>query len=130
DLRVIENNKPFKIGSFEVEFFLQNHSIPDSNGILVRTPVGNIVHTGDWKFDHTPAVGPSADFQKLAQMGAEGVLALMGESTNAPKPGYTLSEKKVAEVLEHLIEKSKGRIIIASFSSLMGRINQILQFAH
>lgn len=129
-LHVVENNKPFKVGCYEVEFFLQNHSIPDSNGIVVRTPVGNVVHTGDWKFDFTPAVGPSADFQKIAQIGAEGVLALMGESTNAPKPGYTMSEKKVAEVLEHIIEKAKGRIIIASFSSLMGRINQILHFAH
>lgn len=128
-LHVVENNKPFKIGCYEVEFFLQNHSIPDSNGIVVRTPVGNVVHTGDWKFDFTPAAGPCADFQKLAQIGTEGVLALMGESTNAPKPGYTMSEKKVAENLENIIEKAKGRIIIASFSSLMGRINQILEFA-
>ncbi|MDF2379328.1 MAG: ribonuclease J [Candidatus Gracilibacteria bacterium] len=130
DLRVVENGKPFKIGSYEVEYFLQNHSIPDSNGIVLRTPVGNIVHTGDWKFDFTPASGECADFQHLAKIGSEGVLALMGESTNAPIPGYTMSEKKVAEVLENIIEKAKGRVIIASFSSLMGRINQILHIAH
>lgn len=130
DLRVVENHKPFKVGRYEVEFFLQTHSIPDSNGIVVRTPAGNIIHSGDWKFDFTSATGECADFQKLAQLGAEGVLAFMGESTNATKPGFTLSEKKVAENLENIIEKAKGRIIIASFSSLMGRINQILHLAH
>ena len=130
DLRVIEDNKPFRVGCYEIEFFAQNHSIPDSNGIVVRTPVGTVVHTGDYKFDYTPAWGECADFQNLARIGARGVLALMGESTNATKPGHTLSEKKVAENLEHIIEKAKGRVIISSFSSLMGRINQILQIAH
>jgi len=130
DLRVVENGKPFQVGSLEVEYFAQNHSIPDSNGIVVRTPLGNIVHSGDYKFDFTPAVGECADFQNLARLGTEGVLAFMGESTNATKPGYTMSEKKVAQTLENIIEKAKGRIIIASFSSLMGRIHQILQFAH
>lgn len=129
-LHVVDIHKPFKIGCFEVEYFLQTHSIPDSNGIVVRTPVGNIVHSGDWKFDFTSATGECADFQKLASLGGEGVLAFMGESTNATKPGFTMSEKKVAESLEHIIEKAKGRIIIASFSSLMGRINQILNLAH
>lgn len=129
-LKVVENGKPFRMGVFEVEFFAQNHSIPDSNGIVLRTPVGNVVHTGDYKFDFTPAWGESADLQNLARIGSQGVLALMGESTNATKPGYTMSEKKVAETLEHIIEKAKGRVIIASFSSLMGRIGQILQIAH
>jgi ribonuclease J len=130
DLKVVENGKPFRMGSFEIEFFAQNHSIPDSNGIVLRSPVGNVVHTGDYKFDFTPAWGESTDLQNLARIGAQGVLALMGESTNATKPGYTMSEKKVAETLEHIIEKAKGRVIIASFSSLMGRIGQILQIAH
>ncbi|MDP2691975.1 MAG: ribonuclease J [Candidatus Gracilibacteria bacterium] len=129
-LKVIKNHQPFRIGSFEVEFFAQNHSIPDSNGIVLRTPVGVIVHTGDYKFDFTPAWGECADFQKLAQIGSQGVLALMGESTNAPMPGHTTSEKVIAEVLENIIEKAKGRVIIASFSSLMGRIGQILDIAH
>ncbi|MDP3976210.1 MAG: ribonuclease J [bacterium] len=129
-LHVVQNGKRFRAGAFEIEFFMQNHSIPDSNGIVVRTPLGSIVHSGDYKFDFTPAVGECADFQNLAKIGAEGVLAFMGESTNATKPGYTMSEKKVAGVLEHIIEKAKGRLIIASFSSLMGRINQILTFAH
>ncbi|MGE3279364.1 MAG: RNase J family beta-CASP ribonuclease [Candidatus Altimarinota bacterium] len=129
-LKVVENGKPFRMGTFEVEFFAQNHSIPDSNGIVLRTPVGNVVHTGDYKFDFTPAWGESVDLQNLARIGSQGVLALMGESTNATKPGYTMSEKKVAETLEHIIEKAKGRVIIASFSSLMGRIGQILQIAH
>ncbi len=127
--KLIENGKPFRLGAFEVEFFAQNHSIPDSNGIVVRTPVGTVVHTGDYKFDFTPAWGESADFQNLARIGYQGVLALMGESTNATKPGHTISEKKVAATLEHLIEKAKGRIIISSFSSLLGRIGQILDIA-
>lgn len=130
NLKVTENGKPFRLGTYEVEFFAQNHSIPDSNGIVLRTPVGNIVHTGDYKFDFTPAWGESADLQNLARIGAQGVLALMGESTNATKPGYTVSEKKVAENLERIIEKAKGRVIISSFSSLMGRIGQILNIAH
>jgi len=130
NLKVVENGKPFRLGTYEIEFFAQNHSIPDSNGIVLRTPLGNIVHTGDYKFDFTPAWGDSVDLQNLARIGAQGVLALMGESTNATKPGYTMSEKKVAENLEHIIEKAKGRVIISSFSSLMGRINQILHIAH
>lgn len=130
NLKVTENGKPFRLGTYEVEFFAQNHSIPDSNGIVLRTPVGNIVHTGDYKFDFTPAWGESADLQNLARIGAQGVLALMGESTNATKPGYTVSEKKVAENLERIVEKAKGRVIISSFSSLMGRIGQIINIAH
>src|SRR5690606_376296 len=97
NLKVVENGKPFRLGTYEIEFFAQNHSIPDSNGIVLRTPLGNIVHTGDYKFDFTPAWGDSVDLQNLARIGAQGVLALMGESTNATKPGYTMSEKKVAE---------------------------------
>lgn len=128
-LHVVENGKRFRLGAYEIEFFAQNHSIPDSTGVVVRTPIGNIVHTGDYKFDFTPAWGKPADFQNLARIGSQGVLALMGESTNAPKPGHTISEKKVALNLEHIIEKAKGRVIVSSFSSLMGRINQILSIA-
>lgn len=128
-LKVIKNDHPIQLGPFGIEFFMQNHSIPDSNGIVIRTPVGNIVHTGDYKFDFTPSWGKCADFQNLARIGSEGVLALMGESTNATKPGHTISEQKVAENLEHIVEKAKGRVIISSFSSLMGRIGQILQIA-
>jgi len=130
NLTVVKSGETFPIGHFKIEYFAQNHSIPDSMGIVVRTPVGNIVHTGDYKFDFSPATGECANFQHLARIGQEGVLALMGESTNATLPGYSTSEKKVAAALEDIIEKAKGRLIISSFSSLMGRINQILQIAH
>ncbi|HEC21043.1 MAG TPA: ribonuclease J [Candidatus Peregrinibacteria bacterium] len=119
-----------RLGSFDISFFHVNHSIPDGVGIMVRTPAGNLVHTGDFKFDFTPANDSPSDFSKIARLGAEGVLVLLSDSTNAMEPGYTPSEKKVGETLERIIEKAKGRLVIASFSSLIGRIQQIINFAH
>jgi ribonuclease J len=129
-LKTIKLTDKLKLGGMEVEFFHQNHSIPDSMGVVVRTKAGAVVHTGDFKFDFNPAYGPSSDFQRIAEVGRKGVLVLASESTNAAIPGHTVSEKIIAENLHEIIEKTKGRLIIASFSSLMGRINQLFEYAH
>jgi len=118
-----------KLGAFEVEFFRVNHSIPDGMGVYVKSPVGSIVHTGDFKFDHAPAIDKPADMQRIAAIGSKGIDALLIDSTNAVKPGFCKSEKDIAENIEDIIAKTKGRLIIASFSSLIGRINQIVNIA-
>ena len=127
--KVVDNKQTYQLGQLQVEFFRVNHSIPDAMGIYVRSPAGNIVHTGDFKFDFTPADGIEADIKKLGEIGKRGVNILFSDSTGALKPGHTLSERMVAENLEHAIANAKGRIVIACFASLVGRIQQILQFA-
>lgn len=116
-------------GSFKVDFFRVNHSIPDSMGIRLTTPVGAVVHTGDFKFDFTPADKTPSDITKMAAIGDSGILALFSDSTNAVKQGFTMSEKQIGENLDRIIEKAEGRIIIASFASLIGRIQQIIDSA-
>lgn len=118
-----------KLGPFELEFFRVNHSIPDGIGMVINTPAGLIVHSGDFKFDFSPADKKPADFAKLATLSKRNVLALFSDSTNALKPGYTPSEKQIGETLEGIIKNTEGRIIIASFSSLIGRIQQIITLA-
>lgn len=115
---------------FQAEFFRVNHSIPDGVGIILRTPVGNIVHTGDFKFDFTPADGLKAGFGKMAEVGKQGVLLAFSDSTNAERPGYTISEKVVNENLTKTISEAKGRIILATFSSLIGRIQNVVNAAN
>ncbi len=115
---------------FEAEFFRVNHSIPDGVGICLKTPVGNIVHTGDFKFDFTPADGLKTDFGKIAEIGKRNVLLAFVDSTNAEKPGYTISEKVVSENLARTITEAKGRIILATFASLIGRIQHIVDAAN
>lgn len=112
-----------------IEFFRVNHSIPESMGVLVRTPAGNIVHTGDFKFDNSPVNEPVADYGKLAEIGNEGALALLSDSTNSFKPGHSTSEAKIAEMLEEVCEQAEGRIIVATFSSLVTRLYQLIQIA-
>jgi len=118
-----------KLGNFEVSFFHINHNIPDSVGILVKTPTTTLVHTGDWKFDFHPVGEEAADFQKIALIGRDGVDILMGDSTNASIPGHTISEAVVGEELERLIEKAPGRLIIGTFASLLSRVKQIIELA-
>jgi len=120
-----------KLGKhFQAEFFRVNHSIPDSTGIALQTPVGQIVHTGDFKVDFTPADGIPADFGRIAEIGRRGVTLAMADSTNAQKTGYTMSESVVGQNLEKEIEQAKGRIVLATFSSIIGRIQHILNAAH
>jgi ribonuclease J len=116
-------------GLFDVEFFHVCHSIPDAVGLAVRTPAGLIVHTGDFKFDYTPAWGNPPDFAALARLGGEGVLVLLSDSTNADNPGFTLSEKIVEDGLNKVFREAKGRIIVATFGSLISRVQQIIQAA-
>lgn len=118
-----------KLGNFEVEFFRVNHSIPDGMGLFIKSPAGTLVHTGDFKFDYAPAIDKPADLQRIAQIGARGIDVLMIDSTNATKPGYCRSEQEIANNIEDVIVKTKGRLIIASFSSLIGRIDQICNIA-
>ena len=128
-LNLVDEDTKLKLGQFEIEFFRVNHSIPNSMGVYINSPAGSAIHTGDFKFDHSPAIDKPTDFQRIAELGKRGIDVLMVDSTNALKPGFCKSEAEVARELEGIIEKTKGRIIIASFSSLIGRINQIINFA-
>ena len=125
----LDPKQRLNLGRFELEFFRVNHSIPDGIGLVINTPAGTVVHSGDFKFDFSPADKKPADFAKLASLSKRNVIALMSDSTNALKPGYTISEKQIGEALEGIIKNTEGRIIIASFSSLIGRIQQIITLA-
>ncbi len=117
------------IGAFTVIPFRVGHSIPDAMGIALRTPVGTIVHTGDFKFDHTPVDGKLSDFAILAKLGAEGVACLLSDSTNAERPGYTPSERTVGEAFREIMEPLEGRTIVATFASNIARVQQVLDAA-
>ncbi len=118
-----------QLGIFTLTFFRVNHNIPDSVGVAVKTPIGVIINTGDWKFDHTPQDQRPTEFGKLARLGEEGVLLLCSDSTRAEQPGYCLSEKEIQANLESLITKAPGRIIVSTFSSLVSRIQQVINAA-
>ncbi|MHB0878511.1 MAG: ribonuclease J [Anaerolineae bacterium] len=116
-------------GAFEVEFFGVNHSIPEGLGLAIRTPLCLVVHSGDFKFDYTPVYGRGTDFAKLASLGGEGVFVLMADSTNADTRGFTPSERVVTEALSDVFDEAKGRIIVATFASLISRVQQVLDAA-
>lgn len=118
-----------QIGHFKVDFFHVCHSIPDGVGLGIETPAGLIVHTGDYKFDHTPVDGKPTDYAKLAELSKRGVLALLADSTNAEQPGWTPSERVIDAAFDRVFSKAKGRIIIATFASLISRIQQVLDTA-
>lgn len=119
-----------KLGKFKVEFIHVNHSIPDAVSFAIETPVGVVIHTGDFKIDSTPINGKMIDIARFAELGKKGVLALLSDSTNAERPGYTMTEKIVGESFSNLFEKAKNnRIIVASFSSNIHRIQQIIDEA-
>lgn len=129
-MNVIDPDETLRLGPFTCNFFRVNHSIPDGVGIVVKTPEGTIAHTGDFKFDETPADQIQADYKKLKNLGRKRqVDVLFSDSTNAMKDGHTISEKAIGETLDMIIKDTPGRIIIASFSSLIGRIQQILHSA-
>ena len=115
--------------NFKLEFFRTNHSIPDSVGTAVETPAGVIVYTSDFKFDQTPVDGRTTDYFKLAELGRKGVVAALIDSTNADRPGYTLSEKMVGENINEIFRLAKGRIILATFASNIHRIQQVVDAA-
>lgn len=128
-LNVVEPHSPFRIGQFKIEYFRVCHSIPDAMGIALTTPLGTIVHTGDFKIDHTPADGIPTDFSALARIGAEGVLLLFSDSTYAEVKGYTESERTVGESLDRAIGEATGRVMVATFASLISRIQQVINAA-
>lgn len=129
-LHTVNFREKVRLGTIEVEFLRVTHSIPDSAAIALHTPYGTLVHTGDFKFDLTPMNEPPADFHRLAELGDKGVLAIIADSTNATKPGNSKSEKEISDTLYGLIRDAKGRVIVSTFSSLLNRLQQIIQHAH
>ena len=130
NLHVIEPNTLLNIGSFDVEFFRVCHSIPDSMGIAIHTPFGAIVHTGDFKIDHTPIDKHKMDFATLSRLAADGVLVLLADSTYAEVDGYTPSESTIQSPIDLKIAQAPGRIIVATFASLISRMQIVLDSAY
>ena len=122
----IDPQKALSIGGFHIEFFRVNHSIPDGVGLIIRTDIGTIIHSGDFKIDHSPIDNKHTELHKISRAGEEGVLALLCDSTNAEEAGYTLPEKDVGKTLLDKFDKASKRIIVATFSSHIHRIQQIL----
>ncbi len=119
-----------KLGCLDVEFIHVNHSIPDAVGIAIHSPAGTLIHTGDFKIDCTPTQGSMIDLGRFAELGQQGVLALLADSTNAERPGYTMSESKVSDSFERLFKRAENsRIIIATFASNISRVQQIINCA-
>jgi ribonuclease J len=128
-LEVVSPSDTVRAGKMEVSFLHVNHSIPDALAVVVRTPAGMVVHTGDYKFDFTPVDERPADLGALAQLGHEGVLVLCGDSTRVESPGYTPSERVISDTFDSLFTRAPGRIIIATFASLISRVQQVVDAA-
>jgi ribonuclease J len=130
DMHLVEKNQTVTIGKFRVKFFAVTHTIPDSMGVIVETPYGSIVHTGDLKLDHVDGVPTEAEVAEYERaFKNEKVLMLMADSTNVENPGFSIPEKKVHKNIEEIIKNSQGRLIIATFSSLLERLMKIIEFA-
>ncbi|RPI31844.1 MAG: ribonuclease J, partial [Chloroflexota bacterium] len=128
-LITVQAGEMVNIGPFQVEFFHVCHSIPDSVGLGISTPAGLVVHTGDYKFDHTPVDNWPTDYAKLADFSARGVMVLLSDSTNSDKPGWTPSERVIDPAFDRVFAEAKGRLIIASFASLISRMQQVANAA-
>lgn len=129
-LNVVKPGQKIKLGCMSIEFIHVNHSIPDAVGVAIYSPAGTLVHTGDFKIDCTPGYGGMIDLAKFAELGREGVLALFADSTNAERPGYTMTEQKISKSFESLFNQAdNNRIIIATFASNISRIQQIIDCA-
>lgn len=129
NLSLITPNCSFNFGEIRVSFFRVNHSIPESYGVVIKSPQGTMVHTGDFKFDNSPSLEPVADYNTIARIGSEGVLALLSDSTNSFITGHSKSEYYINDKLQDIIEMSKGRVLIATFSSLVTRIIELFDIA-
>lgn len=128
--KVIKYGQSINLGCFRIEFIRTNHSIADAAALAIYTPAGIIVHTGDFKVDYTPVFGETIDLQKFGELGKKGVLALMADSTNVLRPGYTMSERTVGKTFDNIFaENSKNRIIVATFASNVDRVQQIINSA-
>ena len=128
-IHTVQAGDQVQIGPFGVEFFHVCHSIPDGVGLGITTPAGLVVHSGDYKFDHTPVDGWPTDYAKLGEFSGRGVLALLADSTNADKPGWTRSERVIDPAFDQVFSDAEGRIIIASFASLISRMQQVVNAA-
>jgi ribonuclease J len=118
------------LGNFRLRFFRINHNIPDGVGLAINTPAGLMVYATDWKFDHTPVDGRPTEFDKLAKFGGEGVALLLSDSTNAEKPGYSMSERTLGDTIDRIMVDAKGRVIFATFSTLISRVQQVIDAAY
>ena len=128
-LREVEAGDSVRAGAFEVEFFPVAHSIPDACGLIIRTPLGTVVHTGDFKLDHTPVMDQHTDLTRLGQVGGEGCLLLLADSTYAEVEGHTPSEQLVGDSLRTIMVNAGGRVIVATFASLIARVQQVVDAA-
>jgi ribonuclease J len=129
NIHTVKKIDRLRLGIFNIEFFHVNHTIPDAVGLSIGTPVGTIIHTGDFKFDHSPISDAPADVAKIARLGSENVLALMSDSTDSQTPGYSLSESRIAETLDEIFQHTQGRLIIATFAALISRIQSVVAAA-
>ena len=128
-ITIVTPGDQLELGESLIEFFRVNHSIPDAVGIVIHTPIGTIVHTGDYKFDYTPVDGKPADIGTLGRIGNDGVLLMMGDSTRVESPGYTPSERVINDSLDKIFANAPGRILIATFASLISRVQQVVDTA-
>ena len=129
ELYTIEPKDILELDPFRIEFFHVSHSIPDGVGLGIQTPIGLLVHSGDFKFDHSPVDGYPSDFAKLAELGGRGVLLLLSDSTNSETPGYTPSEQLIGETFARIFAGAEGRVIVATFASNISRVQQVLDTA-
>lgn len=125
-LNIVKPRESVKLNHLEVEFIRNTHSIADSCSLAIHTPVGVIVHTGDFKIDHTPIDGEPMDLERISELAKQGILLLMSDSTNVERKGYTMSEKAIGDTFSKLFERAKGRIIVATFASNIHRMQQII----
>jgi len=129
DIRTIAAGERFTVGPFEVEFLSITHSIPDGVGLAITTPAGRVIHTGDFKFDYTPVRGGGPGFARLGEMGAQGVLALLSDSTGAERAGHTPSESVIRPAFDQIFREAPGRVIVATFASSLSRVQQVVDAA-
>jgi ribonuclease J len=128
-LNLVSPGSRITLGSFTIEFFSVCHSIPDCVGLIIHTPLGIVVHSGDFKIDYTPVISEATNFNQLASLGAKGVLLLLSDSTYAELPGYTPSERVVRDTLDRIVSEAKGRVIVTTFASLISRVQQVFDVA-
>lgn len=129
-LHTVSEDDQLDLGPFRVEFFHVCHSIPDAVGVAIDTPVGLVVHTGEYKFDYAPVDGRLTEFQKLAELGGRGVLVLLSDSTNAERPGTTPSEREVSITFDRVFSQAAGRVIVSTFASNISRVQQVIDTAY
>ncbi len=125
-MKIIEVDRPLKLGAFNLQFFRLNHSIPDNFGIAIDTPMGRVLYCTDWKFDNTPFDGQLSDYAKLSQLGDEGVRLLMTDTLGALKPGYSMSEKVIGDTVKNIFANAQGRILFTTFATTIARMQHVI----